>query len=59
MDFNQCSDITEMLYMAMHPEEQEEKLMFDVSFLLNLIPSEKEWILSLGVIKNDRKILDN
>jgi hypothetical protein len=50
LDLNKCSDITEIWYMAMHPEEQEEKMMFDVSFLLNLVPSEKEWILSLGVI---------
>jgi hypothetical protein len=55
MDLNNCADISEMVYMAMHPEEQEEKVVeekqeikFDVSFLLYLVPEEHEWILSLS-----------
>jgi hypothetical protein len=55
MDLSECADITEMIYMVMHPEEQEEKVVeekqeikFDASFLLYLVPEEHEWILSLS-----------
>lgn len=46
MDLNNCADISEMMFYAIHPEE-EEAIQFDVSFLLYLIPEEHEWILSL------------
>lgn len=49
-NLDQCASLSEMIFYALHPEEQEEKLQFDVSFLLKLVPTEREWIQSIGLI---------
>jgi hypothetical protein len=39
--------ISEAYFYAMHPEEQEEEMQFDCLFLLDLVPTERDWIFEL------------
>lgn len=40
----QPATISELIYYATHPDE----IQYDCSFLMNLVPDEREWILSLN-----------
>lgn len=51
VNLSSCAEISEMLYYALHPEEQEEDqdecIRFDVSFLNELVPGERDWVAKL------------